>query len=123
MNLKTFLPAFFWLVAVTFLSVTSSVQLPKFNLFSIDKLAHAGAYALLTWLILWGLEKSRQRRAQGHELFLAFCFATLYGAGMEWVQGTFFPDRFFEFDDMLANAAGAFLAMMLFRLFRSWQVS
>jgi VanZ family protein len=29
---------------------------------------------------------------------------------MEWVQGTFYPNRFFEYYDMLANTAGAILA-------------
>ena len=109
MLLKPFLPATLWLVAITYLSVSSNVQLPKIELFSADKLAHAGAYAILGWLLAWGVWRSKGG-IKSRELFLIFCIASLYGAMMEWVQGTFFPNRFFEYDDMLANAAGAFIA-------------
>ncbi|MDO8368032.1 MAG: VanZ family protein [Saprospiraceae bacterium] len=104
-----------WLVAVTFLSVSSNVPMPKVVLFSPDKLAHAGAYGVLVWLLSWGISKSKGRTTTIGELLVIFFSATAYGALMEWVQGTFFPNRFFEYDDMLANAAGAFLAAMLYR--------
>ena len=106
------MPAALWLAVITFLSVTPNVQLPKFELFSADKLAHAGAYALLSWFMAWGVLKLKSRRPTLGELFLIFCIAVGYGALMEWVQGTFFPNRFFEYDDMLANAAGVFLAVI-----------
>lgn len=110
MTWKPFLPALGWLAVITYLSVTSGVQLPKFNLFSADKIAHAGAYALLVGFLVWGVWTSKKRMPLRGELVLFFVLATAYGALMEWVQGTFFPNRFFEYDDMLANAAGAFLA-------------
>ena len=110
--MKPYLPAAVWLAIITLLSVTPSVQLPKFELFSTDKLAHAGAYAMLTALLLRGIWKSKGRNATRGELFLVFCLSAGYGALMEWVQGTFFPYRFFEYDDMLANAAGAFLVVI-----------
>ncbi len=111
--MKPYLPAALWLTVVTILSVSPNVQLPKFELFSADKLAHAGAYALLFGLLVWGVRKSKDRAATRGEMLLFFCLATGYGALMEWVQGTFFPYRLFEYDDMLANAAGAFLALIL----------
>ncbi|MBP6810584.1 MAG: VanZ family protein [Saprospiraceae bacterium] len=112
MTLKPFLPAIFWLAIVTYLSVTSKLQVPKFQLFAADKIGHAAAYALLVWLLAWSVWKSKNRALTRGEMFILFCFAAAYGALMEWVQGTFFPNRFFEFDDMLANAAGAFLALI-----------
>jgi len=114
--MKPFMPAALWLAVITYLSVTPNVQLPKFELFSADKLAHAGAYALLAWFMAWGVWKLKGRKASPGELFLIFCLAVGYGALMEWVQGTFFPNRFFEYDDMLANAAGAFLAVIIANL-------
>lgn len=113
MPLKSFLPAILWLGIITFLSVTSKLQVPKFQLFAADKIGHAAAYGLLVWLLAWGVWKSKNRALARGEIFLLFYFAAGYGALMEWVQGTFFPNRFFEFDDMLANAAGAFLAVIL----------
>lgn len=106
--LRAYLPAGIWLVAIVFLSTKGGVSMPSFNLFQTDKLAHAGAYALLTGLILWG--NARHRGAGGvrwvHGLAVVL-FATAFGALMEWVQFQFFPDRHFEYDDMLANAIGA----------------
>lgn len=113
MQLKAFLPAILWLLVLTYLSVSSGVKLPKIDLFSPDKIGHAGAYALLVWLILRGIWKAQNKAAGPGTLWLVFGFATAYGALMEWVQGTFFPGRFFEYDDMLANSAGAFLAVMI----------
>jgi VanZ family protein len=115
MSIKPFLPAALWLVAITYLSVSAGIQLPKVTLISPDKLGHAAAYALLVWLMLWGIRKTKHRSATSGEMLLVFAFAAAYGAFMEWVQGTYFPNRFFEYDDMLANAAGAFLAIMVYR--------
>ena len=117
MQLKSFFPALLLLIAITFLSVSSNVPMPKMNFFSPDKLAHAGSYALLTWLLIRGISKSKNSPVSRRELLLVFCFAAGYGAFMEWVQGTFFPNRSFEYYDMLANAAGAFFVAMFYRLF------
>lgn len=116
MTFKPFWPAALWLLVITYLSVSPGVQLPKMELFSADKLAHAGAYALFAGLLLWGRAKSTGRRASRTESLVVFALAAGYGALMEWVQGTFFPYRFFEYDDMLANAAGAFLVLMADRI-------
>lgn len=106
------LPALFWLVIITILSTRGGVQLPKFDLIGADKLGHAAAYCLLVWLILFGAARS------GRTGFLwglgAFLFATVYGIFMEFIQLNFFPGRFFEYDDMLANAIGALLGWAAF---------
>lgn len=119
MIIKPFLPAALWLAIITYLSVTPNVQLPRLEWFSADKLAHAAAYAMLTGLLLWGFRRKESRSPNRGEMFLSFGLAAGYGAFMEWIQGTFFPYRFFEYDDMLANAAGAFLVVMIHRLFQN----
>lgn len=114
---KPYLPAALWLAIVTGLSVSSGVPMPKFNLFSADKIGHAGAYAVLAWLLLSGFKAANRRLPNTKELLIIFGLATGYGVLMEFVQGTFFPNRFFEVDDMLANAFGALLATITFRRF------
>lgn len=106
--IKAYFPAFAWLVAIVFLSTKGGVSMPSFDLFQTDKLAHAGAYALLAGLMLWGAARHRGAGSTRwkHGLAVAL-FAAAFGALMEWVQFRFFPDRFFEYDDMLANAVGA----------------
>jgi VanZ family protein len=113
---KYYLPALIWLAIISWLSVNSGTPMPKFDLFSADKLFHAAAYALLTALLFWGRSKSGPTPIPLHQQVLIFVLATGYGAFMEWIQGTFFPNRSFEYDDMLANASGAFLAIIVARL-------
>ena len=113
MHWKPFLPALLWLLAITFLSLSSNVPMPKVNFFSPDKVAHAGAYAVLTWLLAWGVRKSKNSPLSASDLVLIFCFSAGFGALMEWAQGTFFPNRFFEYKDMLANALGALFAIVI----------
>lgn len=113
---KAYFPAMIWLVAIVFLSTKGGVSVPSFDLLQTDKLAHAAAYALLVWLLLWGMSRRPGNRSNwwGHGL-LAVVFATAFGALMEWVQFRFFPDRCFEHDDMLANAIGALAGWWGFR--------
>jgi VanZ family protein len=120
---RPYLPAFVWLGIVTALSVMPGGALPKFNLFSADKIGHAAAYAVLTWLLLRGFRSANGRAAQWKEHGAIFCLATGYGILMEFVQGTFFPNRFFEVDDMLANGFGALLATLIVLFTRSFASS
>jgi len=115
---KAYFPAFVWLVVIVFLSTKGGVSMPSFDLFQTDKLAHAGAYALLTGLILWGVTRHRSAGSArwGHGL-ASLLFASAFGALMEYIQFRFFPDRHFEYDDMLANALGALAGWWGFRLF------
>lgn len=94
-----------WLVAITWLSTRGSIPLPGFRLLEVDKLAHAAAYALLAALVLLAIPHRNFRRYG-----LVFGLAFGYGALMEWVQYRFFPHRFFEWDDMVANGIGALMA-------------
>ncbi len=115
--MKYFFPALGWLAAITLLSTKASVPLPSFHLFQADKLGHAAAYGLLTWLTLWGLahRPAGPNRLDGAG---AFVFAAAYGVLMEFVQYAFFPGRFYEYDDMLANAIGAGIGWIIFVKFR-----
>lgn len=87
--------------------------MPKFQLFSTDKLAHAAAYGLLSWLTLWGFARWKGR-ATVFDGLLTVLTATLIGAALEYIQFRYFPDRMFEYDDMLANAVGALLGWWAF---------
>lgn len=109
MKVAAFAPAVLWLTTITWLSLSGGLQMPGFNLLSTDKLAHAAAYFLLTVLFVWGFRRSAAKPPTNKALGLIFIGCSLYGAFMEWVQGTYFPNRMFEYDDMIANAIGAFL--------------
>jgi VanZ family protein len=112
---KVYWPAWAWLALVTAMSVMPGVPMPKFNLFSADKLGHAVAYGVLTWLMLRGYTQLHGAASWKTACYLG-ALAAAYGVLMEFVQGTFFPNRFFEIDDMLANTAGVVVAVLLLRL-------
>jgi VanZ family protein len=106
---KRFLLPAIWLGCITWLSTKGGVSLPSFSLIGIDKLGHAAAYGLLVGLLHTAFPPANQRQAVG-----IWLFASMYGAFMECIQYTFFPNRMFEFDDMLANAIGALLVWGVF---------
>jgi VanZ family protein len=74
------------------------------GLLSMDKLLHAGAYAVLAALVLGALA-SRRRRALA-AIVLAAGLATAYGATDEWHQSRV-PSRQADLNDLAADAAGA----------------
>lgn len=113
----TFVPALIWLVVITGLSVTPGNDLPQINIISADKFAHAFVYGLLTWLILRGIWRSKDRTITNKQIALVVLFAAGWGVLMEFVQYAFVPGRFYEYADMLANAIGALLGWLIFTLF------
>ncbi|HNL39983.1 MAG: VanZ family protein [Saprospiraceae bacterium] len=110
-----FWPALLCLAVITVLSVLPSMQLPKFDLLAPDKLGHALAYGLLGWLSLRGLRLYLGLLTTRHAGLMTAA-ATGYGVLMEFVQAGFIPGRFFELDDMLANAFGALSAWGVYAL-------
>jgi len=109
---KAFTPALICAAIIFCLSVISTgIQLPE-TFFSPDKIGHFAAYGLLSWLMLNGLRKTGRQET----LFsmLAIAAVSGYGISLEFVQWAFFPHRYFEVWDMIANIAGAvfsYLAM------------
>jgi VanZ family protein len=106
---KALLPAMIWWVVLTYCSVTTVPQLPKFSLFTADKLIHFGIYGLLNLFILGGFRKAG-RALNPQIVLLSTVFCIIWGVLIECFQGLL-PHRTFEFDDMLANAIGSILAV------------
>jgi VanZ family protein len=113
--MKTYLPAILWAIVILYLSTFSvGIQLPE-TVFSTDKLAHFAAYGLLTWLVIRALLKTGNFSTKSATL--AVLVVTVYGVALEIVQWAFFPNRFFEVWDMVANFSGALLAFFVSKLF------
>jgi VanZ family protein len=120
MKLKYLIPALLWLAVITWLSVMPNMQLPSVKFFAPDKLGHTGAYFLLSWLLLYGFARAqvaKGTRLGTRETGGILAFAAAYGVLMEFVQYAFVPGRYYEYGDMLANASGAVLGWLAFRLF------
>jgi VanZ family protein len=124
LQLKSFIPAFIWTMVVLGLSAMPGTFIPSFSwsdLVSLDKLAHAIVYCILTLLIFAGFRAQQPNHPVTFRVILiAVGFSCCWGAAMEWMQGTFFPQRAFELLDMLANCAGAFIGWGLSPLMYSY---
>ncbi len=89
---------YFWVLfgtsAVLFFS---PIQLDEHTGLGLDKLVHAGLFALLLYLAWRGF--SKQRTA-------AFILLLAYGVAVELIQGRYIPHRHFDLFDILADWIG-----------------
>lgn len=93
-----------WMAAIYFLSAQSS--LPSVAAATSDKVQHAGAYALLSVLLLRALAGGRWPGVRAATVLAAVVAAALYGLGDEWHQRSV-PGRDADLLDVAADAAGA----------------
>lgn len=106
---RRLLAPLFWAALIFVASSVPGDELPSPGFLHLDKLIHAGAYAVLGWLVARALS-ARSRGA----LFAAACLATLYGMTDELHQG-FVPGRDPDVGDAAADALGAVLGVLVWR--------
>lgn len=99
-----------WTVCIFILSALPGKDLPHVDFFQADKLVHALMYGIMCFLWSKALTGDRIKR-----IFLAVLLSSFFGMGMEWMQETFFTDRYFDWMDVLANEIGVFLIPLFFR--------
>ncbi len=99
---------------VIFLSLGNPPQLTPnwFDFDGADKLKHAFAYATLGVVWLWAFRQNPTSPHPGWMQLWGALFAL--GALMEVLQWSFYPNRMFEFADMVANGTGALLGCLAF---------
>jgi VanZ family protein len=109
--LQRFTPALLWAAIIFALSTFGSVNPPDLvpNLLEPDKLAHAVAYFLLASLVTWGFLGNGFTFRQA--VLYSFFGSVGYGILMELIQYHFFPNRFFEKWDIVANTIGCLLSV------------
>ena len=112
--MKPFVPAILWAILILILSTMPGIQLPE-TIIAPDKLGHVAAYGILNWLAIKGLASSDNLSAM--KVLMVTIVVTSYGILMEFVQWAFFPNRFFEIWDMVANFTGAVLGYIAFKFY------
>lgn len=118
--MKNFLPAIAWAIVILILSAGSGVNLPEswMDFFSWDKLGHAIVYAVLTVLILRAhLINNQYKLLATNILVTSVVISSVYGVLMEIMQWGFFPHRYFEVTDIIANIIGSILGIIAFKYF------
>ncbi len=115
--MKNYLPAIVCAAVILALSIGPGISLPQtwWDLFSVDKLGHFIAYAALTWSLLWGAKRSNALESNGSTRTLGIILAgsILYGLLLEIVQYSYFPNRYFEVMDIIANIIGSIAGVKL----------
>lgn len=120
LEIKHFYPAIIWSLLILLVSYTvAGINLPPklFDIFETDKVGHFGIYAILFLMIIYGFIKNKAvSRKVLIGVVLWCCF---YGFLMEVLQYFFFPGRYFEFPDIVANIIGSFAGLIFYQLFKS----
>jgi len=115
---KRFLPAISVAILIFYLSTTGKVNLPEniTDLFAADKLGHFIAYGFLTYFLLYGYISSGSKWNK-NGVRIALIISILYGIGIEVIQKVFFPQRYFEYLDIIANIIGSITGLFLYNFF------
>jgi VanZ family protein len=112
--LKVYYPII-WALFILTLSIGPSPSLPETNFFEPDKLAHLFVYGVLVYLALRANKNVKELTLR--IIIVTVTLSVLYGLLMEILQKTFFPSRFFEWGDVLANTIGSILGWIIFSYF------
>ncbi|MGH1436835.1 MAG: VanZ family protein [Lewinella sp.] len=104
-----------WAVVIFYLSTMPGPQLPRIDwLMTPDKFGHAAVYGILAMGIFFSIKSCYTNSKTVYRW--SFLLASGYGAAMELIQFSFFPDRYFELWDIVANIIGAFVALWLLKI-------
>jgi VanZ family protein len=113
--LKLYFPAIIWVLVILYLSAFSGPQI-DIGFIAPDKLGHLMAYGLLSILIVWKNIKNQEKLSRN--LFLiVLIVSSSYGILMEIMQYLFFPNRYFEYGDMIANLLGSFFGLLTVQIY------
>lgn len=115
-HLKTYKFAYLWAIIVTGLCGTNGKNLPHFefsSIFKIDKVAHMVLFGTETYLIALASRKMNQAATNFQIIFPAFLLGTGFGIIIEILQATVFPNRSFDYLDMVANTIGCLIAWLV----------
>ncbi len=102
--------ALFVSVAIAFLSLINTNQLPKPSIGVSDKVLHVSAYIVLfwSWMLVFRKDSSFKTRLI---LFMSLFF---FGIVLEWIQGELTSYRTADWKDIVANSMGLFLGFFTF---------
>ena len=104
-----------WALFILALSIGPGANFPEMNLFEPDKLAHLFVYGVLVYLALRAYKSVKELSLR--IIIVIISSSALYGLLLEIVQKTFFPHRFFEWGDVIANTVGSILGWIIFSYF------
>lgn len=123
---KNFLLFTLWMIIILYLSFAPLKNWPQPSFLEkiyMDKLVHVFMYLTLSFLLLFGIARQQNTGSLRYAvMLLAASSCAGYGITIEILQPVLTMYRKFEWMDMVANAAGAFGGIIVFRkiLLKRW---
>lgn len=113
-NTIWFVPAFLVAIGIFLLSTFLSFPMQVEGVDFIDKWQHCFAYFFLIASFMYAFKKVNILSSRTSIYLLIG--GSLYGLLLELAQYSFFPNRYFEWIDALANVLGVILGFLVFKL-------
>lgn len=115
---KSFVPALIGLIVATLLFCLPGDQFSKagwLEELELDKVVHIGLFAMLVFL--WCLPvRSRVEQPRLNKIYTAITLVFIgYGIAIEFVQRNLIPYRSFDFFDIVADAIGCVIGLLVIR--------
>lgn len=121
-NIFSYWAAVLWAAIIMLLCGLPSEELPNIDFWDIDiedKLAHAGVFFILGFSLFYGRFRRKAKPITKKDIVVMTLIVVAYGAVTEIFQELFFPSRFGDFFDFIADAIGGVLGIV----FAKWMFS
>lgn len=111
-------PANVWAIFIAVASLMASKNFNKLhvNAVEIDKVVHFFIYAVLSFLIAWGIMKMKSSKTTLKTLFFILLFSASFGVLMEVLQKLLTASRNYDNYDIIANIGGSIIGCLIFLL-------
>jgi len=111
-----------WALLILVLSFLPASSFPEDKIEGLDKAVHAFLYCTLTFLLIIGFKKQKSfLHLKNHPIVFSVVLGVLYGAMIEVLQGTIIVNRSMELADIIANAIGCILGVIIFFFYGKWR--
>jgi len=114
-------PSVIWTILIIYLSTMPASSLDNFSLIEViqvDKIAHIIIYAIYSLVLLYGMSYGHPSSINQNQWIIAWILGIMLGISMEVIQSSFFPDRHFDFLDIIANIIGSTAGLAVFKFFK-----
>ena len=109
------LPWATWLLILSILSLTPGENLPEFKLqlFELDKLIHFIFYFILVLLMSIGFRLKKNEPFYKSSVWIVG-IGIFIGWSIEYLQGNYITNRYFDYLDIIANSLGTIVGMIVY---------
>lgn len=114
-----------WAAMILLLTLLPSASMPQLSiwssLLSFDSFAHAFLFAILVFLMIVGLKKQfTYIKLRHYAIRIAFICSVAFGIAIELMQDFFVAGRHGDIIDVLADAIGCLIGIVLFKWIYIW---